>query len=45
MNTLTWTYGEHSEALAHYRELVSRGCRARMWLAYAGDGWKVSASA
>jgi hypothetical protein len=44
MNTLIWTYEKHSEAAAQYRALVSRGCRAKMWLAYSGEGWKVAAA-
>jgi hypothetical protein len=42
MRTRTWTYENHSEALAAYRSLIASGCKARIWLAYAGEGWKVS---
>jgi hypothetical protein len=45
MTTQTWTYENHSEAQAQYCALVASGCKARMWLAYAGTGWKVSVGA
>jgi hypothetical protein len=43
MSTWTWTYEKHSEAEAHYRDLLSQGCRAKMFLSYTGTGgWTIT---
>lgn len=45
MNVLIRNYETYTEALAEYRRLLASGHQAQMWLAYAGEGWRVSAPA
>ncbi len=42
---LIWRYESHAEALEQFRYLKSLGCMARMYFAYAGRGWCVTAPA
>jgi len=42
---LIWRYENHTEAMEQFRYLNSLGCKAKMYLAYAGSGWCVTAPA